>query len=143
MTVKLHKLDFTVEYEFDLIGISSHQNDYRISWALNTELNFGLIKTDNLIVSITSNKENQIFSKYSYVDDDNLNLYHLISNRCDNGFLLEEYKNIDFILMIIGEYDKNFLPSLLNKIKLIDIIIFAFQIDIELLKKKSKTKLIF
>ncbi len=143
MAKKQHKLEFTIEYDFNLIGISSHENDYRLSWALNNGLNFNFIKTNDLEIKGKLEEENQNFVKYSYVDEDTLNMYNLISNRCDNGFLLEEYRNIDFILMIIGEFDSNFIDFIVNKIKSVNIITLAFKIDIETLKKKSKTKLIF
>lgn len=143
MAKKQHKLEYSLEFNADLIGISSHENDYRLCWALNSSLNFNFIRTHNVEIKGNINGEDQNFIKYTYIDDDTSNTYQLISNRCDNGFLLEEYTNIDFILMINGEYPGHFIGHLINSIKSISIITLAFKIDAESIKKKSKLKLIF
>ena len=36
---KKHTLEFDVDYDYDMIGISSPNNDYRIVWAMNELLN--------------------------------------------------------------------------------------------------------
>jgi hypothetical protein len=129
------------DYNFLLVGISSHENDYRISWAFNTQLKMALKRTHNLQIHNPRVNEIQEFSIYRYTDSETLLQYELLSNRCDNGFLLEEMKNIDYILKISGDASKNFLVQLVNKIKKIDIITTAFEIDPQSLK--SKKKLIF
>ena len=143
MVKKQHKLEYNLDFDFDIIGISSHENDYRLSWALNSNLNFNFIRTQDIEIKDNLSGEEQSFIKYTFIDDDTLNLYHLISNRCDNGFLLEEYRNIDYILIVRGEYTNHFIEHLINSIKSIAIITLAFKIDVENLKKKTKTKLIF
>lgn len=48
---KIHKLKFELENDSYLIGIASHENDYRLSWALNKNLDLKLVKVDDLIVN--------------------------------------------------------------------------------------------
>ena len=141
MPKKSHKLSFDEVYSFILIGISSHENDYRLSWAINNTLGIQLSKTHNLVIYNKRTDENQEFSLYQFTDEETLLQYHLISNRCDNGFLLEEMTNIDFLLQITGEVNKGVLSDTVLRLKEIEIITTAFAIDPESLK--SKKKLIF
>lgn len=141
MTRKLHKLVVEDDYNFLLIGISSHENDYRISWAINTQLKMAFKRADNLQVHNPRINENQEFSLYQYTDPETNLHYDLFSNRCDNGFFLEEIKNIDYLLKITGDFNKSFSAQLVNKLKKIDILTTAFEIDP--LSLKSKKKLIF
>ena len=96
----VHKLSGEAETTVILIGISSHENDYRISWALNEHLGFRFTKSENYKVLNQRLKEFKEFSVYLYINNHDSNTYRLISNRCDDGFLIEELKNIDFLLLI-------------------------------------------
>jgi hypothetical protein len=138
---KLHKLVVKDEFNFLLIGISSHENDYRVTWAINQHLKMAFKHADNLQIHNPKTDDEQEFSLYRYTDHKTQLHYDLFSNRCDNGFFLEEMKNIDYILKISGDANKNFIVQLLNKLKKIDILTTAFEIDP--LSLKSKKKLIF
>ena len=123
---------------FKLIGISSHENDYRLSWAINNKLNIELNKTSDLEILNRKFSERQNFSLYSYEDEDTFIKYNLVSNTCDNGFLIEEMKNIDFFLQIFGEVPDSFVENLNHGLKSIDVITASFIIDPNDLKSKSK-----
>jgi hypothetical protein len=84
------KLD-TVPVTFTVIGVSSHENDYRLSWSINEQLGLAFTQSDSLLTG-----DGKEFTRFVH-EDDNQRLL-LVSNRCDNGFLLEKYKNLDFIL---------------------------------------------
>jgi hypothetical protein len=138
---KLHKLVVEDDFHFLLIGISSHENDYRVSWAINTYLKMALKRAENLQIHNPRTGNDQEFSLYQYSDPETQLHYDLFSNLCDNGFFLEEMKNIDYLLKISGDYNKTFPVQLVNKLKKIDILTTAFEIDP--LTLKSKKKLIF
>lgn len=138
MTKKSHKLIVEDDFHFFLVGISSHENDYRLSWAINTHLKMALKRADNLQIHNPRIKQDQEFSLYQFTDLEKVLHYNLIANRCDNGFLLEEMKNIDYVLKITGDASKNFSEQLVNKLKKIDIITTAFEIDPSELKSRKK-----
>ncbi len=98
-------------------------------------------RSDNIQIHNPRTGDDQEFSLYRYSDPEIQLHYDLFSNRCDNGFFLEEMKNIDYILKISGDANKNFTTVLVNKLKKIDILTTAFEIDP--LSLKSKKKLIF
>jgi len=138
LTKKSHKLIFEDDFRFILIGISSHENDYRVCWSLNNTFGMSLKRSKNLTIYNPRLRQNQEFPMYQYADQETLNYYHLISNRCDNGFLLEEMSNIDYILKISGDTGKNFPAQLVDKLKKINIITTAFEINPSTLKSRKK-----
>jgi hypothetical protein len=129
----VHKLSSEADTIVTLLGISSHENDYRISWALNEHLGFRFTKTENHKVLNQRLKQSQEFSTYQFMNNDDS--YRLISNRCDNGFLIEELKNIDFLLVIEENKTLISVQELIKRIKDIPFISAVFPIEISSLKK--------
>ena len=83
---------------FTVMGISSHENDYRLSWSINEQLGLSFVQSDSLII------DGNEFTCFVAENDDHSLI--LISNRCDDGFLLEKYKNFDFILKFSAELNE-------------------------------------
>jgi len=141
MKRKVHKLHNFYPEAFQVICIASHQNDYRLSWALNEKLNLGLQKDKDLTVEDQKEGTTRQFTKYSYTFGDQAIQYHLIANKNQEGFLFPDMKNIDFLLKLEGEMDEDKLNFLIKEIKKIDFVIIAFRL--EKLQPKHKKKLIF
>jgi hypothetical protein len=133
-----HKLSVKTEHGSVLIGISSHENDYRLSWAINKHLGTNLIKAENLVIYNEKFKVDQEFSLFVFEDEDRLIKYQLIANKCDNGYFIPELSNIDFFLQIHGEINNNYTGILLEKLKHIYIITAAFLIDPSSLKSRKR-----
>jgi hypothetical protein len=138
---KLHRLKVSVRPELFTIGISSHENDYRLSWAINNQLGFKFSRAANLGLFNEKIQEKQIFSVFSYTEEEYELKYYLVSNTSENGFLLPEYRNVDFLFLIQGEMSENELDKLLTQLKKIEIINLAFQIPN--LPAKSLEKILF
>ena len=132
-----HKLKYHPEFEFALLGISSHENDYHLSWSLNQALGLSLTRWDDLTIT-TAPEQNMDFSVYRYEDADSMIMYHLISNVSPDGFLVPELKNMDFFLQISGENSEPFLQALIEKIKRIQIISACFSLDPRSLKSSGR-----
>jgi hypothetical protein len=126
---KIHKLIVEFENDFKLVGIASHENDYRLSWAINKALGLELVKIDDLEIDHPKHKINITFSRYHYFDENGEMDYNLISNKSENGFLIPKIKNIDFIMKISGDPDDSNIQKVMTVLKKIDIIITAFLID--------------
>ena len=108
---------------FTIIGISSHENDYRLSWSINehTGLAFSLGKN---LVTPSGNE----FTCFVHNDDEqNITL---VSNRCDNGFLLNKYKNMDFILKIDAELNQPQISEWIQKLRKTPFVSTAFHIPV-------------
>lgn len=138
MKKKTHKLSLKSETDLVLIGISSPENDYRISWAINQDLGTNFTKTENLKVFNQKFNEDQEFSLYIYENEENLIKYHLIANKCENGYYIPELKNIDFFMQISGDISDDYKNDLVKKLKVIDVVKGVFIIDIDNLKSKNR-----
>ena len=138
MKRKAHKLNVKPDYRFLLIGISSHENDYHLCWAINQHMKLDMQKTSDLVTYNPKQDENQSFSMFRSEDEETLLTYYLLSNRCDNGFLIKELRNIDFFLQVHGEVTKTFVDKFLKDLARISVIITSFQIEPESLKSKDR-----
>jgi len=108
---------------FTIMGISSHENDYRLSWSVNEQLGLTFVKNENLVAG-----DGREFSCFVH-EDENQSLL-LISNRCDNGFLLEKHKNIDFILKFNTELNDTEISAWLGNLKKVPLISTVFCIPV-------------
>jgi len=109
---------------FAIIGISSHENDYRLSWSINEQLGLAFAKAENVITS-----DGREFSCFVHEYDKQPLL--LISNRCDNGFLLEKYKNFDYILKFNTELNETEIAERLGDLRSVPLISAAFHIPMD------------
>jgi len=138
MPKKIHILKEKEFYDFGLIGISSPENDYRISWILNHALGYRLTRETDLELPHKKLEEPQIFHQFRYFDEEALLHYRLISNKCENGFLLEEMPRIDYLIHVSGELEEGFIGSLVRKLNGLEGIALAFQLDPGSLKSRKR-----
>lgn len=138
MPKKVHKLTVKEDYHFRLAGISSAENDYKLSWSLNQILGINLVRINNLEIFHKRLDDKQAFSQFEYFDEETMIQYRLISNRSVHGFLLEEMTNLDYLLQISGETDTSWLELLIEKMNSIEGIILAFPLNPMTLKSRKK-----
>ncbi len=138
MNKKKIKLDFTENFDFYLLGISSFEKDYRLVWNINNHLGLQLSRTDNHQAYNKKAGTEQGFLTYKYIEENTFVSYHLIANKSDEGYLLEELKNIDFFLLIQGEADEDLASRLRREISSIENVQAVFQIEPETLKNRQR-----
>jgi hypothetical protein len=138
MPKKIHTLLEKESYDFGLIGLSTPENDYRLSWVLNNAMSYKLVRKEDLEIYHKKLDDPQVFHQFSYFDDETLLLYRLISNRCENGYLLEEMSNIDYLIQVSGEFEEKFIAVLVKKLNALKEITLAFPVDATTLKSRKK-----
>jgi hypothetical protein len=116
---KKHVLTFEQEYNFQMIGICSHHNDYRLAWGINDTLKISLTKNHEDFIIV--NKKGQRISEhtfYDYQDIDNRIEYYLIKNKRLNQLLIPEKPAIDYFLFLIENhlFELETIVTLLKKI---------------------------
>lgn len=132
------KLDITQDLNFRLLGISSHENDYRLVWAINNNMKFNYVRSENLVVHLQKLKQDMSFSRFIHTDEERYMTFYLISNRSPDGFLFPEIKNIDFLIQVVGEIKDKQIEQMLKELRNINIISGAYVIDIGKLKDIGK-----
>ena len=106
-----------------IIGISSHENDYRLSWSINEQMGLTFVQSDDLVT-----KAGNEFTCFIHEDEDQKIL--LVSNRCDNSFLLEKYKNFDFILKFDTELNETETFAWLRDLRKVPLVSAVFPIPV-------------
>ncbi len=132
------KLDINADINFKLLGISSHENDYRLVWAINNNMKFNYVRSENLIVHLQKLKQDMSFSRFIHTDEERYMTFYLISNRSPDGFLFPEIKNIDFLIQVVGEIQEKQVEQMIKELRNISIISGAYLIDNRKLKDIGK-----
>lgn len=101
--MKKHKLEVSIEEDFCLLGVASDEPDYKLCWRINQALGMAFEKLDDLELYHRKLEEEQLFSNFVYVDQDALVTYRIIKNRSEQGYFLDELKNLDYLVHIQGE----------------------------------------
>ncbi len=132
---KKHLLEFDSEVDFDLIGICSHHNDYRLAWSINSDLGFHLEQSE-VPFYITINKKgivtHQSHAMFEFYEEENRVTYFLIKNKEEGKFLIPEKPTIDFFLFI---HKNNIieLNQLSEKLRKVNSILAVFLLEPETL----------
>lgn len=134
---KKFKLDYNPEYDFLLLGIVSWERDYRLSWEINEILHLDLERVDDHIVKHKRSGSELHFSCFIYYDDNTYLNYRLLSNRSDKGSLIEDLKNIDYLMVISGEYSDHMAPDLREKLLRLETVQSCFVIDPEKIRNSE------
>ncbi len=130
-------LDEDFDFDFRLLGISSHVQDYRICWAVNKTLGLDLIKLDQeIIIRIVKGEDPISFSTYYYMDEDSEVEFELISNRHEQGYLIPEMKTADYFLKI-SDYFPEDIDELIRDLRKSNLVNMAFEVDINSLRSKQ------
>ena len=140
MAKKILKISEEVKFDFALLGIICHHRDYRLCMSLNNKLEINLSKQEEYVVFNNKRMEDQSFSFYEYVNEEE-DRYNLISNKSLKGFLLPEQNQMDYLFLIRYvrmEIDET---EILIKLKQIPIILGAYKLDTS--KLKSRENLVF
>lgn len=131
-------LDFEFEFDFQLLGISCHQSDYRLAWIINDLLGIDLERQDDIDLILGKHKdENGLFSYYHYDNEENYTTINLISNRSEKGSFCGELKQLDFFLQLwLPDSDDENINIFSKKLKASPHILAAIEIDVDTLKSK-------
>lgn len=136
-----YELEDDYDYDFNVLGISCHEKDYRICWAINQILGVTMQKEESDIeVVIKKSNRYSLHTMFSLIDYESEIDYRLVSNRSTMGFLVPEKPQADYIFIVSDHFQLDF-NQMKQKINLIPFVLTTFEIDIESLK--SKENLIF
>ena len=98
---KKHVLVIEQSFDFDMIGICSHHNDYRLAWGINDKMNLCLTKSaEDYIITNRKGEILSIHSMYEYIDEENRLEYYLVRNKNSGKYLIPEKSGIDFFLFL-------------------------------------------
>ncbi len=152
---KVVVLNYENDHDYNLIGIHTSLEDYRLAFFLNNSLNtclgryhqdldFGTnasyfsLYTFDCVQTFTY--WSLISNKYDYVSD-NTSLNPLFDKEYQTSLLIKEKKQVDYFLKIEGDVNEQKLEQIIYKINKIKTVITSYSINP--LTLKSKDFLIF
>jgi len=116
MALKKHKLDVAMEEDFCLLGMVSDEKDYRLCWLINRELEMNFLREEDLKLFHKKLNVEQVFSTFAHEDEHACLNFRIIRNRTEEGFFLDEMKNLDYLVHIQGELSETRIQDFLAQV---------------------------
>jgi len=136
--VKKHKLDLAIDEDFCLLGLVSDETDYKLCWMINQALEMNFEKQEDLQLFHPKLEEEQMFSLFSYHDDDVMITFRIIQNRAENGFYLDELKHIDYLIHIQGEINASRINGFMQSVSTLEPVRMCVPSDLTRIKNLSR-----
>ncbi len=126
-------LDYEAPQQMQTLGISCQLADYKLIFRINKQLNIKFVRLESFTVN--AGRFSGTYSLYHFYDSENEMDIYLLSNKMDNGVLISDFKQLDYFLILRGEYvDEDLLLSYKIQLRQVDDILFLQTIDIESIK---------
>jgi len=138
MAVKKHKLEMAMEEDFCLLGMVSDEKDYRLCWLINRAMNVDFRREDNLELYHKRLKVKQQFANFSFNDEHAFLNYRIIKNRSEEGFFLDEVKNLDYLIHIQGELSETHIRYFMQGIGDLPEIRMLIPVDLRLIRQSAE-----
>jgi hypothetical protein len=135
------------DYAFFLFGISCSEKSYRLCFSLNNKFNATFSKSNDMEVwaPALSQEKNPViqsrFPVFVYRNEEMFTDYRIIVNKANNRFLVSEFKQADYLLMVQGGMPYTEKKNILKKLKETAFVQTAFEIDPK--KIKSRENFVF
>ncbi len=125
-----------------LLGIVAPIKDYLFSWHLNQIFGFNFRVNTGIEIELSKQQRKYFFSIYEYAVPSTSITHYLYNNQFDGEYLLPEFKHLDFVWLIKGEFiSAEELKTLMKSIKSIPGVQLVNEMTNE--KIKNKQHLIF
>jgi hypothetical protein len=138
MGVKRHKLEQAMEEDFCLLGLVADEPDYKLCWMINQALDMNFEKQEDLQLYHRKRNEEQVFSIFTFYDPDALITYRIIRNKSENGYFLEELKNIDYLIHIQGEIHADRISDFMLSVNSLQPVRMCVPSDLSRIKNKER-----
>ena len=131
---KLHTPPF--ESDFRVVGIFCRENDYRLSWLLNTKLMFDFKRTLDFGYYSEKLQQPANHSTFHFEQETLLRSFFLLNNRAYEGStLFDNPQGLDYLLLFRAERYES--KELLRNLRSLPQITAAYQLDEALGKKRE------
>jgi hypothetical protein len=117
-----------------LLGITSQLKDYRLCHFINKELGLNFEKKPDFSLHSPSRKSQQQHPVFYYFDEMKRCEYFLLTNKGEEGLLLQAHKNSDFLLILKGLQDAALLKDLSRAIQGLPQVLFCHEIRLNGIK---------
>ena len=127
-----------MEEDFCLLGVVADEPDYKLCWMINQALDMNFEKQEDLQLYHRKRNEEQVFSLFSYYDPDAMTAYRIIRNKSENGYFLDEMKNIDYLIHIQGEIHADRISDFMQSVNSLKPVRMCVPSDLSRIKNKER-----
>jgi hypothetical protein len=119
-------LQTPISIDFKILAVVSTLKDFRLCWLLNKELHLNLERQAHDLIPPGRQAR---FSIFSFPDELDKTVYHLISNHNGSEILIPELKAHDYFLMVKGPCPGDRLEALEGTLRSINNVHAVFRIE--------------
>ena len=130
-----------MEEDFCLLGVVADEPDYKLCWMINQALDHAFEKLDDLILFHRKLNEEQHFSLFAYEDEDALVTYRIIRNRTENGYYMDELKNLDYLVHIQGEIITEKISAFMQAVGTLSSVRMCVPVELKMIRNKERLML--
>jgi hypothetical protein len=123
-----HKIEFDDDFDFDLLGLSCHNQDYQLAFNINQTLGFAFEKADEPYVVKRKEFSFETFSFYQFFDEEQHIEMYLLRNKLASKYLVKELVHVDYFL-IIKENLSIKMKHLIDELRKISIVLHVQELD--------------
>jgi hypothetical protein len=138
MAVKKHKLEMAIDEDYCLLGMVSDEPDYKLCWLINHALGTNLLKLDDLELFHKRLGKDLAFSIFAFQDEESLLTYRIIKNRAEEGYFLDELKNLDYLVHIQGEINAKKMNSFIRGATAIPEVRMCVPVDLKKIRNQER-----
>ena len=93
-----HTLEIEDEYDFEIIGVSSHEKDYRLAWSLNKSMGWRLVRIEDAVAE--GKRSTTHHARFRWTHPVDQTVFTLIDNKTPDGVFMPDMAQFDYILKI-------------------------------------------
>lgn len=127
------RLDRSEADEYLIIGLVSHEPDYKLSLVINKKLGISLRHSSPIIIDT---KPDNSFSRFT-VSDSSGATFSLISNKSENEFLIGKLKNVDYLFIAYDPEKQIKADGLVSAMRTTEFVNAVFLMNSDHLKDKN------
>ncbi len=90
--------------ETRLLGIMAPIKNYQFCWQLNNLLGYNFRLNTDIELQMKKKGRAYFFSLYHHVEPNSVLNHYLYHNHCDGEYLLPEFKHMDFLWLMKGDF---------------------------------------
>jgi len=132
-TLPSQVFDINQEYDFDVVGLTCQERDYRLVWAMNLEMGWRLEREQDH--KVTYKTHSTLHGRYVFFDEGDGRVVKLLVNKGEGGSLLPELQGIDFVLILEG-FEKETIGEVMSRLRKISFLMACIGLDLNKIKSK-------
>jgi hypothetical protein len=132
--VAFHTLEIEDEYDFEIIGVSSHEKDYRLAWSLNKTFGWHLVRIED--AKLDGKRSTTYHARFRWMHPVDQTVFTLIDNITPEGTFMPDLAQFDYLLKIEQPVDST-MKKLLEGLRKTNFVLASQRQEVDKLKFKD------